>query len=146
MAVNTYCLRSFQRPSFEIGTSEYLWLNDVGYRPGVLSWNPVEITITDGENARDNNAYKLFSILKAGGYQNYNVNMPQSAIEKRKASLALGGDMRLIQIDSEASVVEEWKLVNPFITQINFGQSNYGADEIITISLNIRYDYASLEI
>ena len=143
--ISRYCLRSFQKPSFEIGTSEYIWLNDVAYRPGILSWNPIEITITDSENNDDNNAYKLYTILKVAGYQNSNASQPQSAIEKKAASFALGNDMRLTQIDHDNKKIEEWVLVNPFITQINFGQSNYVADEIITISLSIRYDYASYE-
>ena len=145
MAVNTYCLRSFQKPSFEIGVSEYIWLNDVGYRPGILAWNPIEITITDVENLDNNNTRKLYNILRTAGYQNTNVNAPQSAIEKSAASIALGGDMRLVQIDSNGEPLDTWILVNPFMTQINFGQANYAADEIVTISMNIRYDYAMYE-
>ena len=80
--VRTYTVRSFQRPSFTIATTEYVWLNDVQFRPGVLSWNPIEITL------------------------------------------------------------EEWSLINPFLEAVNFGQGNYAAEEIITISLTVRYDYA----
>jgi len=145
-AINTYCLRSFTKPSFEVGTSEYIWVNDVGYRPGILSWNPVEVTISDLEDMDENNTKKLYNMMRTAGYQSANVNRPQSAIEKKKATLSLGGDVRLVQVDSDGDTVDTWTMVNPFITQINFGQANYGADEIMTISLNLRYDYAVHEL
>ena len=145
-AVSTYSLRSFQKPSFEIATSEYLWLNDVAYRPGVLTWNPVEITISDIEEVSENNTRKLYNILKESGYQSEDVNIPRSAIEKRKAIRSLGDDMRLVQIDADGDPIEAWVLTSPFITNVNFGQANYGAEEIITISLTLRYDYAKHEL
>tara|TARA_R110002074_G_scaffold127983_5_gene268086 strand:- start:3035 stop:3553 length:519 start_codon:yes stop_codon:yes gene_type:complete len=144
--INTYSLRSFQKPSFELAVSEYIWLNDVEYRPGLLTWNPIEIIVTDGEDLEDNNTYKLYNILKRAGYQSNNVNLPKSVIEKRSSTIALGGDVRLTQLDSDGDSIEEWKLVNPFITAINFGASSYGVDEIVSIAITLRYDYAVHEI
>lgn len=140
--IRTYTLRSFQRPSFTIATSEYVWLNDVNFKPGVLSWNPIEITITDGENKEENNAKNLIAALNKSGYQTTSVNQPRSTIEKGKSSNALGGQVVLTQINAESKPVEEWILINPFLEAVNFGQNNYGAEEIITLSVTIRYDYA----
>jgi hypothetical protein len=140
--IRTYTLRSFQRPSFTIATSEYVWLNDVNFKPGVLSWNPIEITITDGENKEENNAKNLIAALNKSGYQTTSVNEPRSTIEKGKSSNALGGQVVLTQINAESNPVEEWILINPFLEAVNFGQNNYGAEEIITLSVTIRYDYA----
>ena len=140
--IRTYTLRSFQRPSFTIATSEYVWLNDVNFKPGVLSWNPIEITITDGENKEENNAKNLIAALNKSGYQTTSVNQPRSTIEKGKSSNALGGQVVLTQINAESNPVEEWILINPFLEAVNFGQNNYGAEEIITLSVTIRYDYA----
>ena len=140
--INTYTLRSFNKPSFEIGVGEYLNINDVSYRPGILSWNPVEVTITDIENYSENNTLKLYNILRKSGYQNEDPALPQGAIEKRKVREALGGDIRLTQIDASAKMIEEWMLINPIIARVNFGNANYAAAEIMTISLTLRYDYA----
>jgi len=141
--INSYALRSFQKPSFEVAAAEYIWLNDVAYKPGILTWNPVEITITDGEDFSENNTRKLYNILKGAGYQNADTNKPQSAIEKKRATAALGGAVRLTQINADGNSIETWALENPFITTVNFGQANYGAEEIMTISLGLRYDYAT---
>jgi len=140
--IRTYCLRSFQKPSFEIAVNEYIWLNDVEYRPGLVTWNPIEIVITDAENKDDNNTLKLWNMLKLAGYQNGNINAPRSALEKSSSTAALGGDIRFTQINARGNPLEEWSLVNPFISQVNFGQANYVADEIMSISLTLRYDYA----
>ena len=141
-AINKYCLRSFQKPSFEIVQNEYIWLNDINYKPGLLSWNPIEITISDAEDKEDNNTYKLYNILKRSGYQDATVNKPRAAFEKKRFTQALGGQMYLTQINEFGLAIEQWTLINPFITNINFGQNNYGAEEIVTLSLAIRYDYA----
>ena len=91
--VRTYTVRSFQRPSFSIATTEYIWLNDVNYRPGVLSWNPIEITLTDSEGIQENNTRILYNILRQSGYRTDNPNIPRSAIEKLKSSNSLGGNI-----------------------------------------------------
>jgi len=140
--ITTYSLRTFQKPSFGIAQNEYIWLNDINYNPGLLSWNPIEITISDMEDKQDNNTYKLYNILKRGGYQDATVNKPRGAFEKKQLSAALGGQITLTQIDDGGKSIEEWVLINPFIIDVNFGQSNYGAEEIVTLSLGIRYDYA----
>jgi len=140
--VRTYTLRSFQRPSFSIATSEYVWLNDVNFKPGVLTWNPIEIVVTDGEQRETNNTRILVEALNSSGYQTNTVNEPRSNIEKGKSSMALGGQVILTQIDSDSIPIEEWILVNPFLESVNFGQNNYGAEEIISLAITIRYDYA----
>ena len=140
--IETYHLRSFLKPSFEIAVAEYIMINDVHYRPGLLSWNPIEITITDVEGAEDNSK-KLYNILKEAGWSHRaDANNPRSAIQKKQMERALGGDMTFTQIDAAGSVAEKWKIINPFITNVNFGQGNYSIDEIMTISMTIRYDTA----
>ena len=140
--ISTYALRSFQKPSFEVAVAEYLLINDVNYHPGVLSWNPIEITITDIEAGKENNSKKLFKMMRKAGYSSTKTSGPQSALEKKKMVSQLGGDLYFNQIDAAGKVMEKWKIVNPFITNINFGQGNYSIEEIMTISMTIRYDYA----
>ena len=82
-------------------------------------------------------------MLKSAGYSTRaDANTPRSAIEKKRMSAALGGNITFTQIDAEGKKIEEWVIRNPFITNINFGQGNYSIDEIMTISMTIRYDSA----
>lgn len=141
----TYTVRSFQKPSFAIASSEYIWLNDVGYRPGVLSWNPIEINLTDGEGDEENNTRVLYNMLLGSGYQTDNPRLPYSAIEKEKSSITLGRQVILEQIKENGDPLENWILWNPFLESVNFGQANYAAEEIMTLTLTLRYDYAVWE-
>jgi len=118
-------------------------VNDVNFHPGLLTWNPIEITITDNE-ASNSNSNKIFKMIKASGYKWRNATTPESSIEKKKMSSALGGDIMFYQIDADGKTIETWKIHNPFITNINFGAGNYTLDEILTLSMTIRYDSATL--
>ena len=141
--VKSYTVRSFQRPSFQIAVSEYTWLNDVRFQPGVLTWNPIEIVLTDGEGKDENNAKRMYNILVGGGYNTEPGKI--SEIQKINSSDALGGQMKFFQIDENGNHIESWTLINPFLEAVNFGQGNYSSEEIVSIALTIRYDYALYE-
>ena len=81
-------------------------------------------------------------MLRTSGYRTTNINEPFSKIEKARSAAALGGQIIFTQVDAEGETLEEWSLINPFLEAVNFGQGNYAAEEIITISLTVRYDYA----
>ena len=143
--IETYTLKSFQKPSFDITVSEYLDINDVAFKPGILTWKPVEITLIDSEERSVNNTSILYDVIQASGYVKTGgtrYGKPQSAIVKQEASTALGGQIMFDQINELNATIETWTLRNPFISQINFGAANYGADEIMTIAMTIVYDYA----
>jgi hypothetical protein len=143
--IASYTLRSFQKPSFEIAVSEYININDPAYKPGLLTWSPIEVALIDGEDSASNNTSILYKIIEECGYLKAPNGEPMSAIVKSNAVNALGGQVTFDQINADNVSIEQWKLINPFITQINFGQANYGADEMMTIAMTLRYDYAVYE-
>ena len=142
--IETYTVKSFQKPAFQIGVREYLNINDVGNKPGVLSWNPIPITLVDMEAKEQNNSSVLWKMLTKGGYVSTRDGLPAQAIVKNKIKQELGGQITFDYFSSEGSsdVIESWTLINPFVTQIGFGQANYASDEIMAISMTIQYDHA----
>ena len=45
----------------------------------------------------------------------------------------------------KSATVEQWTLVNPFIVNVDFGGTlDYSSDEFSEISVEIAYDYATL--
>jgi hypothetical protein len=54
------------------------------------------------------------------------------------------GNPSLQQIDADGNQIEEWRLSNAFVTNLDFGQLDYASDELVIISMTLRYDYASL--
>ena len=145
--IEFYAIRSFQKPTFTIGVSEYININDIGYRPGLLSWSPSEITFVVPESAQHDTESLLYNIIKKGGYvKSFGDNtQPMSAIVKAQITAALGNQIRLSQIDADNVVLDEWVLENPFVTQVSFGQSNYATDEPLVVSMTVQYDNARYE-
>ena len=143
--IETYTLQSFQKPSFSVAEAEYYNINDVAYKPGMLVWNPLEVILVDSENIATNNSSILYNIIRDSGYVQNQLGQPQSAIVKKAASTALGGQITFNQMNAANKDIDRWILVNPFATAINFGAANYATDEMMTIALSLRYDYATYE-
>jgi len=142
--VQSYTLRSFQRPSYGFTVRNYKILNDPAFRANNLMWNPVEIVLVDGQSSRENNASKLYNMLLKSGYSaELDENEVRMASRKDLQIAALGGQVNFRQIDSDGNTIERWTLNNPIIKGVNFGQANYTSQEIVTLAVNIQYDSAT---
>tara|TARA_Y100000593_G_scaffold90810_1_gene178068 strand:+ start:1103 stop:1654 length:552 start_codon:yes stop_codon:yes gene_type:complete len=148
--IASYTVRAFQKPSFTLAVSEYLNINDLAYKPGILTWAPIQVQLVDSEGTFENNTRILYDIMRRSGY----VREPQgtqitSAIVKKQNSALIGagsadygGQIIFNQIDASGNPIESWTLWNPFISAIDFGQANYTVDELMTISVTLHYDLA----
>tara|TARA_R110000824_G_scaffold150209_3_gene320713 strand:+ start:3341 stop:3721 length:381 start_codon:yes stop_codon:yes gene_type:complete len=63
-------------------------------------------------------------------------------ISKQKATDALKG-VTIKQLDPEGNPLEVWTLHNPWIKDVKFGDLSYDGDDILNISLTIRFDWAN---
>ena len=61
---------------------------------------------------------------------------------KPKATSALGA-VQILQLDADGNQVETWDLKNPFIKEVKFSELDYENDELSTIDLVLRYDWAT---
>ena len=64
---------------------------------------------------------------------------------------SLGGQIKLVQLGANTgaqteNVLEEWTINNPMMTSVDFGSLAYGSDELVSIGVTIKYDWAYLEI
>jgi hypothetical protein len=62
-----------------------------------------------------------------------------------KASLGkkIGG-VTIKQLNAAGNVIEEWKLWNPIITDVKYGDLAYGDDNLNELSMTFKYDWATL--
>ena len=49
-------------------------------------------------------------------------------------------------IDEDGNFLEEWRLNNPFIVSVGFNDYTYEGEDLATIDLELRYDWASYVI
>ena len=114
----------------------------------------VSISFVDvvGAGAASDN---ILSALRAAGY-----NLPTDAatpnntddagsdnfttVSKASMTAALGGCV-ISQVNSEGNVVETWTLNNPWIKSISVGSLDYGSEELLSVDISIRYDWATYE-
>ena len=65
-------------------------------------------------------------------------------MSKAKAAGALG-TVIITQIDSEGKPLETWTLWNSFMTEVKYGDLEYGGDDLTEMSVTLKYDWARVE-
>jgi hypothetical protein len=65
----------------------------------------------------------------------------------KKAFATNNGDPIIFieQVNSNGLVIEKWKLYNPTIKSLEWGDLQYGSDDIIEYKMSLEYDYAKFE-
>ena len=43
---------------------------------------------------------------------------------------------------NESKIKGEWKLLNSFFTDVNFGSHDYGSEDMVEVSVTVQYDWA----
>jgi len=133
--------KTVTKPSFQIATTEHKYLNHTFYYPGTVSWQDVTLTLVDPQ---DPDVASTFGKLM--GLAKYAVPENQSGMTTMtKASLgAAVGQVTIAQLNGDGDPIESWLLKNAIITEMKFGDLEYGADDLTELSLTLKYDWATL--
>ena len=114
-----------------------------------MAWTDISITLVDP--ITPDSCQSLYKIIRDAGYAlptEFTPGNPAGAatISKEKMVNSLGPMIRIDQIGTGGSdkIVETWLLRNPLITSVNFDTLDYGSDELLNITLGIKYDWAEL--
>lgn len=133
--------KSVSKPSFEISQDEYLLINHKIRYPGVASWKDVTIKLIDYKNdsntGEKTNSFSFYKYLENSGYR----FSGKDGIGKEEANL----DIIIQQLDAEGATLEEWKLINAFIKNVDFTELSYDNEELSEITLTIAYDLAEIK-
>jgi len=134
--------KTVSKPSFQIASSEHKYLNHTFYYPGSVTWQDVQLTLVDPVDP-DMTA-TLTDIIAQSGYSPPSDTTSLTTMSKAKAAGALG-TVIITQIDSEGKPLETWTLWNSFITEIKYGDLEYGGDDLTEMSVTLKYDWARVE-
>ena len=138
-----YALKDCSKPSFEIGISEHVLINDTFRFPKNLAWKPVTVKMAAVRDDKGDSLSKAFNdIIRKVGYATPAFSLQQ--ISKNNFENNLAKSVELIQVDANGNDIEYWSLYNPIISDINYGTLSYGSEEIVEITFIINYDYATL--
>lgn len=134
--------KTADKPSFTVGTAEHKYLNHTFYYPGTVTWNDVTITLVDPQDP--DMVATLQKMFLNSGYRPPKTPGDKNTVSKASAVKALGV-VRVEQLGADGTPVESWSFHNAFIADLKFGDLAYGDDELVEISVTLKYDFASLD-
>lgn len=133
--------KTADKPSFTIATAEHKYLNHTFYYPGSVTWNEISVTMVDPQNPEV--AGSLSNLMEKMKYQPPKDLSKRTTISKWSAASSLG-NVLISQLDADGVQIEQWTLWNGFVTEMSFGNLEYGSDELNELTLKFRYDWAQL--
>jgi len=138
--------KTVSKPAFQLSTTEHKYLNHTFYYPGSVTWQDVSLSLVDPVSP--DMTVTLARILEQSGYV-----VPGNAIDpaalatiSKGQSVGALGDVTITQLDALGAAIETWKLWNAFITEVKFGDLEYGSDDLIQLDLVLKYDWARVEV
>ena len=133
-------------PQFTVGEIKHSFVDKTFYFPGRVEWNTIEATLVD---PADPDAVDITNkILVGSGYyvpSKADGSEDWGSMSKQEAAMAIG-EVVIDVIDQDGKSIEQWRLINPFVKSVKFGELSYDSDELREIGIEFRYDYAICEI
>ena len=130
-------------PSFDLGETEHHYLGGKYYFPGKVSWSEVTMTLVDPISP--DAVGVMNQILINSGYMVPigTADSQYHTISKNRSINAGLADIKIEILKSDGAVVEQWTLNQPFIKSAKFGDLDYSNEDLRTVDLTIRYDWAT---
>ena len=147
--VPEWVVKKVAKPSWAMSETEHKYLNHTFYYPGRLTWETLDVTLVDP--ITPDISQTVLDKLQDSGYKfPADAIAAQGTIGKNTAMGALG-TVKIQQLSSfsnpatgEAVITEEWELVNAWIKDVKFGELDYETEDMVEVTLTLRFDYAKL--
>jgi len=138
-------------PSYEVSEIEHQFLDNRYYYPGRVQWNEVTLTLVDPVSP--DAVGMTLDILTASGYSvktKTEAGNPKTISKGKSAGGEVSdkdgkkglGKFRIELYDPEGVVLETWTMQNAWVKSAKYGDLDYSSDELRTVELAIRYDWA----
>ena len=143
-----FIVTNVKKPSFNVGSIPYNFLNYEFKYPGRVTWQPINFTVIDP--VTPDSAASLFDILTQAGYvippdYNLNPNQGPKTISKENMVKSLGSQIKIAQLDDLGAEIETFTINNPQITSVDFGQLDYSQEGMVNITVTLAYDWATIQ-
>ena len=135
--------KDVDQPQATVGTTEHDFMIHKFYYPGKVTWNQVAMTLVDPvtPGALD----QLLTILRDTGYKiPGDPRQPEafSSISKASATTSLG-TVQIDVLNAAGDQLHMWELNNPFVMEITPSKLDYASEDLMTIGLTLKYDWAT---
>lgn len=141
-------VKNFKPPSYTVSEATHEYMDNKYYWPGRVSWEECSMQLVDPVSP---NAVGLTNkILQNSGYVvKANANDgPEAAVNQLQTigkinAVAAMGNIEVRVLSADGQPIETWTLANPFIKSVSFANLDYTSDDLRTIDISFRYDYAN---
>lgn len=124
---------SAQRPTINQNETEIQFLNTSTWVVGRYIWDSINVTLRDPIGPSASQAVQEWVRLHS-----------ESITGRQGYAAGYKRDVELEMLDPTGVVVQKWILKNCMLTNVNYGDLNYGEDALADITMTIRMDYAIL--
>ena len=135
--------KSVKVPAFDVAETQHQFLDNTYNFPGRVTWQDVNMTLVDPASpdavALTNHIMDEFYSIKSKGA----LGAPKT-VSKKGAVAALGSVIIRI-LDENGDDVEKWTLANPFIKSVSYSDLAYDNEDLRTIDITFKYDWARCE-
>ena len=130
-------IMTFARPQVTFDPIEIPIYNSKIYIAGRPTWTAVAVTLRDDAGG---------NVSRLVGEQ-----LQKQFDFMEQASAASGSDYKFVTTlemldgangNTEPTVLETWQLYGCFLTDVNYGDVDYGSNDPVTITMSVRYDNA----
>jgi hypothetical protein len=139
--------KSVTVPSYDVSEVEHNFFDNKYYYPGRASWSEVSLTMVDPISP---DAVQLTNqlLIDSGYFVPSTVAgvANKRTISKRRAIGRAFLAFTIDIVDSEGKTIEKWKLNNVFIKSAKYGDLAYDNDDLRTVEMSLRYDWAECDI
>ena len=132
-------------PAFDVSEVEHDYLDNKFYFPGRVTWNEVSLTLVDPISV--DAVSRTNQILVDSGYSVKDNENNLKTMSKKQAA-ATAGPLPAVVIsvlNAEGVAIEVWTLRNAFLKSAKFGDLDYSSDDLRTVEMTVRYDWAECD-
>jgi len=141
-SIPPYLIKRVDKPKFMVNTITHSYFGHKFHYPGNVEWQQISFTLVDPISPDTSSV--LYEMLRSGGYDNPETQSV-STLSKDLSVKALGRIITLHQLNADNDVVDQFELINPWITNVDFGTLAYESDAMVDVSVTVRYDYAKFD-
>ena len=133
LGIQEWWLSSAKRPSIKQNETEIPFLNTSTYVVGRYTWDTIQVTLRDPIGPSASQAVMEWIRLHS-----------ESVTGRQGYAAGYKRDVELEMLDPTGVVVSKWILKNTMCTTSDFGDLDYKQDDLATIQITLRFDYAIL--
>ena len=133
LGIMEWFCESAKRPSIQQKDVEIPFLNTSTWVVGRYTWDTIQVTLRDPIGPSASQAVMEWVRLHS-----------ESVTGRQGYAAGYKRDVENEMLDPTGVVVQKWILKNTMCTNVDFGDLNYSQDDLSTITMTLRFDYAIL--